>query len=562
MIKFLLFLFLSLANASSINVDTLRLNPSTLPTLCNNGDLKIDSASSNSLKLCNSNAWSGFLSNPFTTQGDMVYYNSGAITRLGIGSGVLTSTGTAPAWATNFTAGTITASLVGNASTATALAANPADCGSNTYATTIAANGDLTCASITNAATTGTASNTGSTLVLRDGSGNFAAGTITATLTGNSSTATALAANPTDCSANQFATTIAANGDLTCAQPTVSNLSALTASRVLASDGSGIISASSVASTTLGYLDATSSIQTQLDTKAVSSPRDVQNLGLTTSVSSNALTIALKQADGSTDPSTGGSAVKIAFRSSTATTGGYNLRSVTSSLSVVIPSGTTIGTISAIQHYLWIYALDNAGTVELAVSMQGNFDEGSVQTSSAISGGSSNRTLYSTTARSNVPIRLIGRIIITEATAGTWASNATEVTPTVQFEKAVIFAKYHRTGAATYSTTAPFDFNTKDFDQFNTVTTGANWAFTAPIKGVYCATINSSTRGSGTGNSLNLYKNGSSTGESLLSWAVTSNNFGGTACTQLAAGDTIDLRPDASLSLQPGYVYITRVGDY
>src|SRR3990172_8764676 len=36
-------------------------------------------------------------------------------------------------------------------------------------------------------------------------------------LLGNIATATALAANPTDCSATQFATTIAANGNLTCA---------------------------------------------------------------------------------------------------------------------------------------------------------------------------------------------------------------------------------------------------------------------------------------------------------------------------------------------------------
>lgn len=124
----------------------------------------------------------------------------------------------------NFIAGTITAALTGNASTATALAANPADCSADTYATTIAASGALTCASITNASTTGTAVNTGSTLVLRDGSGNFAAGTITGALTGNASTATALAANPSDCSANQFATTIAASGNLTCAQPNFTDL--------------------------------------------------------------------------------------------------------------------------------------------------------------------------------------------------------------------------------------------------------------------------------------------------------------------------------------------------
>lgn len=50
----------------------------------------------------------------------------------------------------------------------------------------------------------------------------------------------------------------------------LSKLATLTASRVLVSDGSGIISASSVTSTTLGYLDATSSIQTQLNGKQAS----------------------------------------------------------------------------------------------------------------------------------------------------------------------------------------------------------------------------------------------------------------------------------------------------
>ena len=41
--------------------------------------------------------------------------------------------------------------------------------------------------------------------------------TVTATnLVGNASTAAALQSNPDDCSANQFATTIAANGNLTC----------------------------------------------------------------------------------------------------------------------------------------------------------------------------------------------------------------------------------------------------------------------------------------------------------------------------------------------------------
>lgn len=55
-------------------------------------------------------------------------------------------------------------------------------------------------------------------------------------LTGNASTATALAANPTDCSSNQFANAIAANGNLTCAQVAGSQLSGTVA---LANGGTG-----------------------------------------------------------------------------------------------------------------------------------------------------------------------------------------------------------------------------------------------------------------------------------------------------------------------------------
>lgn len=83
--------------------------------------------------------------------------------------------------------GTVTGSLVGNADTASALASNPTDCAANTFSNAIAANGNLTCASIPNAATTATSSAGNSTIVARDGSGNFAASTITATLTGTAS---------------------------------------------------------------------------------------------------------------------------------------------------------------------------------------------------------------------------------------------------------------------------------------------------------------------------------------------------------------------------------------
>jgi hypothetical protein len=152
------------------------------------------------------------------------------------------------------------------------------------------------------------------------------------------------------------------------------------------------------------------------------------NLGLATSVAANALTIALKQADGSTDPASGAGSVDIGFRDATSTNGDYNIRSITSSLSLTIPSGASLGQTSGMNQYIWVYALDNAGTIELAVSGVKLFDDYSIQSSTTISGSAtSGTTLYSSTGHSNVPVRLIGRLLVSQTVAGTWASNASEV---------------------------------------------------------------------------------------------------------------------------------------
>ena len=185
-----------------------------------------------------------------------------SITADGIGSSQLAAT---------FTATTITSNLVGNvtgnADTATALAANPTDCGADTYATTIAASGNLTCSTVTNAGLAGsiamsktlltadaglvlstnslaTASSetgfiTGSTslpgtcgegAVYQDtDSGGTETYTCTAAntwtkyvaATDNVATATALAADPADCSSNQFANAINASGTLSCSALTL-----------------------------------------------------------------------------------------------------------------------------------------------------------------------------------------------------------------------------------------------------------------------------------------------------------------------------------------------------
>lgn len=66
------------------------------------------------------------------------------------------------------------------------------------------------------------------------------ASSITASLTGNASTATALASAPTQCSSNQFSTGVATSGNANCAQPAFTNLSGTIAvSQIRSVHGSG-----------------------------------------------------------------------------------------------------------------------------------------------------------------------------------------------------------------------------------------------------------------------------------------------------------------------------------
>jgi hypothetical protein len=152
---------------------------------------------------------------------------------------------------------------------------------------------------------------------------------------------------------------------------------------------------------------------------------------LTATVGSSALTVAIKTKAG-TDPSST-DPVLVVFRSSTLTSGVYNVRSVTAATSVVVSSGSTLGTTSAVQSQINVIAIDNAGTVELAVVNNSGallLDETTLISTTAEGGAGaadSADVYYSTSARASVPYRNIGYVISTQATAGTWASSPTQI---------------------------------------------------------------------------------------------------------------------------------------
>jgi hypothetical protein len=160
-------------------------------------------------------------------------------------------------------------------------------------------------------------------------------------------------------------------------------------------------------------------------------PYGLNNVGIQASVAASALTIDLVQSDGSSDPtSTAGEEAFMYFRNSTATNGGYIQRTVTAALNITVPSGATLGHQDGVEDYIYVYAIDNSGTVEMAVSSSSKFDDGQLVTTTAIDAtADSFEVLYSDTLRSNVPCRLIGRMLSSQTTAGTWDAAMTRLEP-------------------------------------------------------------------------------------------------------------------------------------
>ena len=147
-------------------------------------------------------------------------------------------------------------------------------------------------------------------------------------------------------------------------------------------------------------------------TSPVAEVRQIQPISA--SVAGNALTISA-------------SALSLEFRSATLTSGAVSFVEGTPA-NLVISSGSTLGTVNAVQSRIVVLALNNAGTIELAaVNISGGNDlteTGVISTTAEGGAGAADSAsvIYSTTARSNVAYRVIGYVESTQATAGTWAT--------------------------------------------------------------------------------------------------------------------------------------------
>lgn len=154
------------------------------------------------------------------------------------------------------------------------------------------------------------------------------------------------------------------------------------------------------------------------------------NLGITTSVASKALSAYLKTASGS-DPTAYNPAL-LAFRSTTTTANAPILRPVTAQTSCTLSSGSSLGFAAAENGRIYVWAIDNAGTIELAFSRTADIFSEENLVSTVAEGGAgaakSSLTMYATWARPTVACRLLGYIEVQSgAVAGEWDNAVSKV---------------------------------------------------------------------------------------------------------------------------------------
>lgn len=152
----------------------------------------------------------------------------------------------------------------------------------------------------------------------------------------------------------------------------------------------------------------------------------VSNYSLSASVGSSALTVALKGADGNDPSST--NPVDVVFRSTTAATGTPTYSVISAATSIVVTSGATLGHVDGQVRYVYVYLINGSGGVEIAVAGSKVFEDGSLASATAVTNGADSAdVLYATSNHTTRPVRYIGRIQSTQATAGTWATTPSEV---------------------------------------------------------------------------------------------------------------------------------------
>lgn len=162
------------------------------------------------------------------------------------------------------------------------------------------------------------------------------------------------------------------------------------------------------------------------DLGALTSSNQILNASISCSVATNALTISLKTKAG-TDPSSS-DPVKVSFRSTTSTSGAYDVLNITSALSFTVSAGSTLGHANALNGSIYVYLFNDSGIPRLGVctipqqNTGGVFGIASTTAEGGAGAADSSSVIYTSTAVTSKQFVIIAKLISNQTTAGNWAS--------------------------------------------------------------------------------------------------------------------------------------------
>lgn len=108
-----------------------------------------------------------------------------------------------------------------------------------------------------------------------------------------------------------------------------------------------------------------------------------------------------------------------------------------------------------------------------------------------------------------------------------------------------VSARYHLASNTSMTASGPINFDTKDFDSHNAVTTGAGtWKFTAPSAGIYLVVVPCELSASTT--NVRLYKN--AVADTYIASYSSTAIITGSTTVKLVAGDTIAVYTDSTVT--------------
>lgn len=233
------------------------------------------------------------------------------------------------------------------------------------------------------------------------------------------------------------------------------------------------------------YLRGDATWQTISASSLPTSANFVNNLSVAFSVGASALTIAIKTAAGS-DCSAGDKGT-VYFPSATATAGTYAAVELAASLSLVISSGSKLGTVDAVAANRYVYLINNAGTIKVGASGT-YYPPGSIITTVAEGGAGaadSVSEIYSDAVYSNVVAMPINKFTTTQTTAGTWAAVPTVSRPWPFDPDAVVCSYKTNAGLSVSNNSATVVvFEDKVVDSHNGMNTSTG-LYTIPVSGKY-----------------------------------------------------------------------------